>query len=76
MANTFATDDFDSTAMIAPQSATNVGLSGLFKTITERFALSRQKRVDEEVGRFIEAQGGQLTDDIERQISRRFGSMT
>jgi hypothetical protein len=76
MANTFASDDFDSTAMIAPHNGSAVGLSGLFKSITERFALARQHRIDNEVGRFIETHGGQLTDDIERQISRRFGSMS
>lgn len=76
MANTFASDDFDSTAMIAPHNGPAVGLSSFFKSITEHFAVARQKRVDAEVGRFIETQGGQLTDDIERQISRRFGSMS
>lgn len=75
MANTFANDaaDFDSTAIVSHE-APSLGLTGMFKSLAERLALSRQKRVDAEVGQFIEAHGGQLTDDLERQISRRFGS--
>ena len=77
MAKNFASDasDFDSTAIVAgPAKASAKGLTGLLTSIVERLALSRQKRVDLEVGEFIESHGGQLTDDLERQISRRFGS--
>ena len=75
MATTFHSDaDFDSTATIAHPPAQNVGLSAFFKTISERFASARQSRMDAEIGHFIETHGGELTDDLERQISRRFGS--
>lgn len=32
-----------------------------------------QQRLEHEVGAFIAERGGRLTDDIERQISRKFG---
>ena len=35
---------------------------------------SRQRDLDCEVARFIRRNGGQLTDEIEREISHRFGS--
>ena len=74
MANTFTSDvSFDASAPEASTTA-STGVSGFFKSITEKFATMRQQRVDAEVGQFIESHGGQLTDDLERQISRRFGS--
>lgn len=76
MANTFASDaaEFDSTAMVFGQKRRSHGIVGFVKAVSERFAASRQQKVDAEVGRFIASHGGQLTDDLERQISRRFGS--
>jgi hypothetical protein len=35
---------------------------------------ARRKRAEATVGRYIERQGGRLTDDLERQIERRFGA--
>jgi hypothetical protein len=76
MAKMFVNDaaEFDSTvgATQRPQSAP--GFAGLFSAILGRFDRSRQRRIDSEVGEFIESHGGQLTDDLERQISRKFGS--
>jgi hypothetical protein len=76
MANKFVNDaaEFDSTAGVAPHTDHATGVSGLFASIWDRLTLSRQRRVDSEVGRFLEAHGGQLTDDLERQISRKFGN--
>jgi hypothetical protein len=37
-------------------------------------AASRRAQAEREIARFIESQGGRLTDEIEREISRRFGS--
>ncbi|HEX8168711.1 MAG TPA: hypothetical protein VF601_23365 [Beijerinckiaceae bacterium] len=34
---------------------------------------SRRARAEAEVARFIEERGGRVTDDLEREISRRFG---
>jgi hypothetical protein len=37
-------------------------------------AASRRAEAEREIARFIESQGGRLTDEVEREISRRFGS--
>jgi hypothetical protein len=76
MANKFANDaaEFDSTAGVVPRAEHATGLAGLLSALADRFTLSRQRRVDSEVGQFLEAHGGQLTDDLERQISRKFGN--
>jgi hypothetical protein len=42
--------------------------------VFEALLASRQRNPDCEVTRFIRRNGGQLTDEIEREISRRFGS--
>lgn len=77
MANTFIHDaaEFDSTAVIVDRQP-SASVSGFLKSLAERFSVMRQRRVDAEVGEFIAQHGGQLTDDLERQISRRFGSPT
>ena len=76
MANKFANDaaEFDSTAGVAPRTDHATGVAGLFASIWDRLAHSRQRRVDSEVGQFLASHGGQLTDDLERQISRKFGN--
>ena len=78
MANMFASDaaDFDSTAVVVGRETTSTGFAGMFRAVVTHFALARQRRLDVEVGNFIETHGGQLTDDLERQISRKFGSPT
>jgi hypothetical protein len=35
---------------------------------------ARRAQAEREVARFIDSQGGRLTDEVEREISRRFGS--
>jgi hypothetical protein len=37
-------------------------------------AASRRAEAEREIARFIVSQGGRLTDEVEREISRRFGS--
>lgn len=76
MANTFISDasEFDSTAVVVGTQPATAGVTGFFKSLAERLSVMRQKRADAEVGEFIAQHGGQLTDDLERQISRRFGS--
>ena len=44
------------------------------RKVLEVLLSSRQRDPDCEVARFIRRNGGQLTDEIEREISRRFGS--
>ena len=44
-----------------------------FSRLMQAVVASRRARAEAEVGRFIERNGGQLTDHLEREISRRFG---
>ena len=76
MANMFASDaaEFDATTGVVTETPHATGITGLFASVAARFAMSRQRRVDSEVGKFLESHGGQLTDDLERQISRKFGN--
>lgn len=36
---------------------------------------SRQRQADREIEQFINRQGGMLTDSMEREISRRYGTL-
>ena len=76
MANTISSDEavFGQSSTVSGNSLAPAGFAGLFKSLAARLSLARQRRVDSEVGQFIEQHGGQLTDDLERQISRRFGT--
>jgi hypothetical protein len=44
------------------------------RRVHEALVASRRARAEREVAGFIEAQGGRLTDNLEREILRRFGS--
>ena len=73
MANTVTTE-FDAAVSGTAPSGASTGIVGLYKAVIGHFVLVRQRRVDAEVGKFLESHGGHLTDDLERQISRRFGT--
>jgi len=45
---------------------------GIFRRIFAAIARSDQRRIENEVGRFLAAHGGRFTDDIERQLGERF----
>ncbi len=76
MAKMFAHDasEFDSTAGVAANADRPTGLTGLFSALSDRLTLNRQRRMDTAVGQFLADHGGHLTDDLERQISRKFGN--
>ena len=44
----------------------------LLRRLVTALNAARQRDVDRAIGRFIRNSGGKLTDDIERQIERRF----
>ena len=44
-----------------------------FGRLGAAIATSRRLKAEQEVARFLEIRGGRLTDDMEREISRRFG---
>jgi hypothetical protein len=45
---------------------------GILRRIFDAIALSQQRHAEREAGRFIAAHGGRLTDDVERQLMKRF----
>ena len=44
---------------------------GIFARLLDAIATSRQRQADREVARFIEMNGGKLTDDLEFRIEQR-----
>jgi hypothetical protein len=66
---------FDFHAVVA--KGLSPGLSpghGLLARAIDALREANQRKAACEVARFIERNGGQLTDDLEREISQRFGS--
>jgi hypothetical protein len=51
------------------------GLRALLDRLAERVRRRAQAKQDGRIGLFIANNGGRLTDDLEREISRRFGAM-
>jgi hypothetical protein len=47
----------------------------IFQRFIKAVRESRQRAVEREVERFIRNNGGRLTDELEREISRRFGGI-
>jgi hypothetical protein len=47
----------------------------IFQRFIKAVRDSRQRAVEREVERFIRNNGGRLTDELEREISRRFGGI-
>jgi len=45
---------------------------GIVRRIFAAMARSQQRRMEQEVARFLAAHGGRFTDDIERQLGERF----
>ena len=45
---------------------------GIFQRIFAAFERSRQRRLENEAGRFIAKHGGRVTDDLERQLNGYF----
>lgn len=47
----------------------------LLDRISQVFYTNRQRRTERAVERYIQSHGGEMTDNMEREISRRFGNM-
>lgn len=77
MTMTTATFDFGMPSG-APGRTRRKSDTGIAKTVAAWFSTlfpSQAAQVESEVATFIEHHGGVLTDDVEREISRRFGSI-
>jgi len=46
---------------------------GIFARLLNALMTMQRARAEAEVARFIDRNGGRITDDLEREISRRFG---
>ncbi|MEZ5851953.1 MAG: hypothetical protein R3D68_15010 [Hyphomicrobiaceae bacterium] len=64
-------DSLESSDMGEPK-ATSATFGGMLKKALSAFKV---RRADSDVERYINTHGGVLTDEMERQISRRFGAM-
>ena len=71
MARDFAL--YDNVAVTA-DTAAGKGPS-IWTRMIEALAASRQRRAEQAVERYIAMNGGRLTDNLERDISRKFGRM-
>ena len=49
--------------------------TGLFDAILGWLSARDARAIDGEIAQFVSARGGEITDDLEREISRRFGGM-
>ena len=58
---------------VDPAGGRTAAKPGIWARIVNSAARSRQRRAETEIGRFLQLNGGQLTDELEREISRRFG---
>lgn len=66
----FNLDAMDATQVVHAPKAPGI-LTRFVKSLME----SRQRAADREIERFIQMRGGRLTDETEREISRRFGNL-
>ena len=57
-------------AVSLPLPARSAARPSLFARIWASFAEARQRQVDRDIARMIQAGGGRLTDSLERQIER------
>ena len=44
----------------------------LFEQLIDAIIVSHQKQTDREIARYITGSGGKITDEMEREIERRF----
>ena len=70
----FAAHAFPGSAAALPgRSEPDHPRPGILARFLAAVTASRRARAEAEIGRFIEAHGGRVTDDLEREISHRFG---
>lgn len=63
----------DSPALSKPASLPNLSLGDFLERIGAKIHAAHRRRVEAEVARYISANGGVITDEVERQIGLRFG---
>lgn len=63
----------DSPALSKRVTLPAFSLGAFFERVSAKLHAAQLRRTEAEVTRFIRANGGVITDDLERQIGRRFG---
>jgi hypothetical protein len=72
-AHTLSTEHLISPRLVTASSGARARRHGLLTIAIAAIREAGQRRFDREFARFIASHGGELTDDLEREISRRFG---
>lgn len=67
--------DVDAPSQTKRAAPPKLSLTALFERLSARMEAAERRQRESDVGRFIRENGGVLTDEIERQISRKFGRM-
>ena len=70
-----AGDLVDARSSSKPAARPTWSLSSLLERMSNAVYATEQRRRENEVARFLQDNGGVLTDDLERQISRRYGNI-
>jgi hypothetical protein len=66
---------FDIDAAPAAAPAADRPARSIWRRMLDHIVASRQAKAEREIERYIRMRGGQLTDDIEREIGRKFGTI-
>lgn len=56
-------------------AAAKAGVKGWFSRVLTSMLTARRRQSDAEIARYIAVNGGVLTDEMERAISRRYGGI-
>ena len=74
VATSYLSDSFGALSPAAvPVRYVSPARPSLLRRILEALDASNQRSVERAVGRYIARNGGQLTDQLERDIAQRFG---
>lgn len=65
--------DVDSPALSKPTRLPSLSLGAFLGRISDAMYAAERRRNERDVADMIAAHGGMITDDLERQIGRKFG---
>jgi hypothetical protein len=71
MAHAAHHSDFAFSGSASTRSNGNENKGGVLRRIFNAILESRQKQVDRDIAAFIARRGGRITDDLEREMTRR-----
>ena len=68
-----AADVVDARESRKPAARPHFSLTAFFERLSDAMYAADRRRAESDVARFVRENGGVLTDDLERQMSRRYG---